>query len=1723
MKRFTILFLSFLFAAGIMADEWIGLKSEQPAPAKVILQESDISTSVIKLSIDGFYLHPVQTPNGEVFVPMLDETSPILQSGSPDLPKVTASVIIPDLAGMELEIISKSFTDFNNIEIAPSKGNLTRDIDPSTVPYVWGKVYQIDGFYPANPHGLRDPYIIRDYRGQTIIFYPFQYNPVTKVLRVFDEMTVRLHKISDNGFNPLIRENSLVKVDEQFDKIYSGHFLNYNSSKYTPVEEEGNMLIISYGSFMTDMQSFVDWKNTIGIPTEMVDVATIGNSAAIKTYIANYYTSNGLTFVLLVGDAAQVPSSYSSGDSDNNYSYIVGSDHYPDIFIGRFSAESNAHVQTQVQRTIEYEQTPYTGYDWYTKCIGIASSEGPGDDNEYDYQHVRNMQTDLMGYTYSYNYELFDGSQGGNDASGNPTTTLVANAINSGSSIVLYTGHGSTTAWSSSGFSSTNVNALTNNDKLPFIWAVACVNGNFVGTTCFAEAWLRATNGGEPSGAVATLMSTINQSWNPPMEGQDEMVDILVESYANNIKRTFGGLSMNGCMKMNDTYGSGGSEMTDTWTVFGDPSVVVRTAVPQNMTVTHSPVILLGSDQFTVNCNIEGALVCLTINNQIIGKAYVSGGSATVGFDQITSIETVKIAVTSYNYIPYIAEVEVIPASGPYVSFDNYQINDASGNNNGEADYNENITLDVTLENTGSSPAYDVTALISTADSYVSITDNYQTWGTIPDGSSSTQTNAFSISISNNIPDQHAVNFELEISGDDTDEIWTSNFNITVNAPNLEAGSITINDSGSGNGNGILDPGETANVVIGVSNTGASNSPSATGTLNCISTYITIIDGSDDLGVINAGEAASSSFTVEVDAGAPIGTTVNLNFNVVAGNYTDSKVFAETIGQIPVVIIDLDDTPVSGIAIQSCLTNLGIASDYYTTIPASLSQYSTAFVCLGIYSNNYVLNSTEGTTLANFLSAGGNLYMEGGDTWAYDTQTAVHSMFGLTGSSDGSGDLGSILGQTSTFTSGMTFGYSGENSYIDHIDPNGTAFSIFHNQSPDYSCAVAYDQGSYKTIGASFEFGGLTDGSAPSTKIALMQKIVDFFEIGLNPEPAFVLDPSTLDYGNVFVGESDIQQFTITNEGSAALNGNITTPLAFSVAEASKGDVKSGEVKNSISYNIAAYSSQDFDLTFTPTEVNCYNGNVTIISNDPEYLSVNLSVSGCGINPPEINANPTELAVTIPPDGNSNVLLSIENKGGSQLDFSATIAYNDKSRDVITVYPQNQNYWTGTCTSSSKTQTSLVKGQPTTEAGWMTFDVSSIPDGATINSITFNGYVNYTNWPYWNITPVTSDPLTASASVLYADITYENASGYYLFQSEVNGYTTGWKSHILGGTSSTDLQNALTQDRFTIGIFDRDGSSSYYIWFDGWNETNRPYLEIDYTYEPVASWLTLDGETVVSGSVDPSGSQAISVGFDATGLAEGVYTADILVSSNDPDHPLTTIPCTMTVSNGFVLNLEIMLEGPFNGTDMNTTLNSFGYIPDNQPYSLEPWNYNGTESVTGMPNSDVVDWVLVELRETSGDASSATPATMIARQAGFLLKDGTVVSIDGTTPMFFSVTVNHNLFTIVYHRNHLGVMSSDPVPYLADSYSWDFTIDADNAYGAAHAQNEISAGIFGLRAGDANGDMEIENCDKNDFWNPAMGNSGYYPGDFNLNGEVEENDAALYWEINAGKCSFIVR
>ena len=210
----------------------------------------------------------------------------------------------------------------------------------------------------------------------------------------------------------------------------------------------------------------------------------------------------------------------------------------------------------------------------------------------------------------------------------------------------------------------------------------------------------------------------------------------------------------------------------------------------------------------------------------------------------------------------------------------------------------------------------------------------------------------------------------------------------------------------------------------------------------------------------------------------------------------------------------------------------------------------------------------------------------------------------------------------------------------------------------------------------------------------------------------------------------------------------------------------------------------------------------------------------------------------------------------------------------------------------------------------------------------------------------------------------------------------------------------------------------------------------DYTVivEGANKWLTI---APASGTITQGNNQSPTVTFDATGLAEGTYTGQITVNSNDSDEGQIVIPCTMIVSLGMNINLTAMLEGPANESGMMNAMNLQGMIPLSQPYNMAPWNYTGTESAVTIP-ANVVDWVLVELRDATS-AANATSATRIARQAAFILNDGSIVGMDGSSILQFTNSINQQLFAVVHHRNHLAILSANALTSSAGVYNYDFT------------------------------------------------------------------------------------
>jgi hypothetical protein len=272
---------------------------------------------------------------------------------------------------------------------------------------------------------------------------------------------------------------------------------------------------------------------------------------------------------------------------------------------------------------------------------------------------------------------------------------------------------------------------------------------------------------------------------------------------------------------------------------------------------------------------------------------------------------------------------------------------------------------------------------------------------------------------------------------------------------------------------------------------------------------LTINDGSGNFGTIAPGAQASNSgdpYTVTASGTTPTGTVAPFNVIVVSGSYCDTLAFTLVIGRKHYYLWNPDPTPTPGQNMHTILGALGYTGDYGGALASDLNMYQAVLICVGVYANNYVISSggAQATAITSFLqTSGGRAYLEGADLWYYDPlYQGGHNfgpLFGINPTADGSADMGPVVGQTGTFTTGMNFNYGGENSYMDHISPTGTGFLIFRDNNNAYDCGVANDASTYRTVGTSFELGLLTDGSGVSTRAALCDSIMKFFGIVLNP------------------------------------------------------------------------------------------------------------------------------------------------------------------------------------------------------------------------------------------------------------------------------------------------------------------------------------------------------------------------------------------------------------------------------------------------------------------------------------------------------------------------------------------------------------------------------------------------------------------------------------------------
>ncbi len=641
---------------GLMSNQaledhgWQKVNGSSSDTARIELEATKSHNYRLVFKLPGYSLQTVTAAGRQcsrIDVPGLGK---IKSAGLPELPVVTTTLAIPGGSDVQFKIIEHDTREIRTNPVEPSKGHLSRDVDPNTVNAHFGTRYET-GVWPTAAVVVGKPFMLQNQGGVNLRINPLRFDAPRGVLLITERLVV---EVMVTGGYDKAQAPSSVEFDSVSEALF-GASTPARTDKYQPNTVLGRMLIIAPKNLAEAVTPLVHWKRQRGIPTTLVTVPDVGvaSSDIAEIITAAYNEPDGLTWVILVGDRAEMPPAtgrYDGSDSDTRYAMISGGDIYPDFFISRISASTTSQVATQVNKFIAYEKFPATGAEahWYNSALVIASDLG----TPSDAQRCDLLRADLLAYGYTPVERIYQNAGG--------STNQISEAITTGVSLINYLGHGTGYSWVSVPFRQQHLSKIENASRLPWIVDISCDNGNIALNDCFAEAWLRAGSPTVSAGAIGMIAASSAVPWVPPTVMQSEIVDLLTTDRAF----TLGALYYSGLMQVADHYGGlpVAERVLEQNIIFGDCSLQVRTEVPSYFEVNCPAVLPPGATGLSLDViGSPGAVVTLTGDGVLYETARVETNSALVlSLRSLpTDLKTVDVTASGFNMVPWMKTVSL--------------------------------------------------------------------------------------------------------------------------------------------------------------------------------------------------------------------------------------------------------------------------------------------------------------------------------------------------------------------------------------------------------------------------------------------------------------------------------------------------------------------------------------------------------------------------------------------------------------------------------------------------------------------------------------------------------------------------------------------------------------------------------------------------------------------------------------------------------------------------------------------------------------------------------------------------------------------------------------------------------------------------------------------------------------------------------------------------------
>jgi hypothetical protein len=897
------------------------------ASSQVLVTEDNLSKTKVTYTYSGLSTFGVEADRGLFNELIIPGTYAIGEIGTPKLPASKHLIEIPFGADVSVKVLNYNVSEYTlsdyGIEhlVMPVQPSLRKDQNAEDVDFEYlEKMYQKDAFISHDLASIEVLGVLRSYRIARLTVAPVSYNPVQGIIRVYNDIEIEVtYSNVDKALTDYIKAST---YSPYFDAIQN-KLLNNPGRDYPQhpdlTKYPVKYLIVSDRMFENDLTPFIEWKTKKGFQVVVAYTDVIGTTyAQIQTWVHAQYNAGtpenpAPSFVLFVGDTPQIPAIQGSSSQKMTDLYYASTDgdYFPEMYYGRFSARNSAQLIPQIEKTLYYEKYQFSDPTYLNRTTLIAGSDGtwnPRVGQPTIHYATQNYYNAANGFTNVYTYltSPYTGCYG-------PERIAVG--------FINYTAHCAETVWGDPSLTQSAVNAFTNQDKYPLAVGNCCLAADFGYAECIGETWMRAPN----KGAVAYIGSSPSSYWFEdfywavgafPIVGTNNgYVPTVAETTLGVYDAPFnsdyvstGASVFVGNLAVTEVHVQGypsHSSPTYYWqayNVLGDPSLVIYHTEGSDNVVSHMPILPIGLNTYEVTA-LPGSYVAISKDGVLHGAALVGpSGVVEVAIEPVLSSGNVDIVVTKPQHVPYMMQVPAAALVGPYVVLDSYTINDQSGNNNGLADYSEAISVNVTLKNVGADPSAALTATISGTDSYVTLSSAaVQNFSAIPNGGTTTVNNAYTFSIADFVPNQHVASFPISIT--DGSDTWVSTLRITIQAPVLSiSADVFIIDTATGNGDGILDPGETADIRVTLSNTGSS----------AVGNIIVSMVSPDPLLVVNTATVSHASldgqsnvellFNVTAGASSPIGYPVNLALNATAGPsevYTADQTAMVVIGLIP--------------------------------------------------------------------------------------------------------------------------------------------------------------------------------------------------------------------------------------------------------------------------------------------------------------------------------------------------------------------------------------------------------------------------------------------------------------------------------------------------------------------------------------------------------------------------------------------------------------------------------------------------------------------------------------------------------------------------------------------------------------------------------------------------------------------------------------------------------